>query len=427
MSELTAYADGLTLCTQVLQTAIDAVPEGGRFVLPAGRYLTGSLFLHAHMTFELAEGSVLLGSKELADYPHYYKPGEEYDPEARPSALINAYDADDLTICGTGTIDGQGEIWWEKFWGKPEENRKGGMLGRYPANLRWAVDGDCLRPKNMLLENCHGVTLRDFHSERSATWNIHLRFCSEILVENITIARNTGPSTDGIDLDSCENAVVRGCHISCRDDAICLKAGRDAEGLKLNRPCQNVEVYDCHLTAPSEGITLGSETSGGIRHVHIHDCTFDGASFAFRIKSARTRGGVLEDIHVENLKIRNVREPFSFQLNWFPAFSYCKIPDDYKGPIPKRWLRMCQYVPPEIGLPMLKDVVIENVTAVVDDGYTSERVPLIFALDADPARPMENITFRHMDLSSRTFGAINGIVGMHLDDVTISAGYAEES
>ena len=420
MDDYRNYADGSVLVTEALQKAIDAVGEGGHFVLQPGRYLTGSLFLHPHMTFELAEGAVLLGSQDLADYPMQPADDSSTAYDEKPCAVLNAFDCDGITICGSGTVDGQGEIWWEKFWGKPEENRKGGMLGSYPEGLRWAVDGDCLRPKNVLVKNSNGVTLRDFHSERSGTWNIHLKYCSDILVENITIARCTGPSTDGIDLDSCRNGVVRGCHISCRDDAICLKAGRDAEGLKANRPCENIEVCDCHLVSPSEGITLGSETSGGIRHVSIHDCTFDNAAFGFRIKSARTRGGTLEDIRVSNLHMRNVREPFSFQLNWFPAFSYCKIPDDYTGPVSERWKRMCAYVPPELGLPTLRDLVVENVTAVVDDAYASNRTPLIFSIDAAPERPIENVTFRHMTLSSRTLGNISGIKGLHLDDVTIS-------
>lgn len=435
------YADGKTLCTAFLQEAIDAVPAGGKLTIPAGKYLTGSLFLHSDMTLEIAEGAVILGVVDEKAYPPLPSRVAGIELTYWPAGLINAQNCENLTICGKGLVDGQGEYWWYKFWGTPEENHLGGMIREYPDNLRWAVDYDCFRPQNFLLGNCRNLVIRDLHCERSGFWNLHVYYSENVRIENVTIAKNLGPSTDGIDIDSCNNVVVCGCHISCHDDGIVLKSGRDADGLRVNRPCTNVEIYDCHLMAPSEGITLGSDMSGGISDVYIHDCTFDGARNGFRIKSARTRGGVIERIRVANLKMRDVRYAFSFQLNWFPEFSYCKIPEDYTGEIPEHWRILSQYVPPEKGLPTLRDLTIENVTAVVDEEYEKmilsflppeqlqvtdtsryiKELPLLFDIGTDPARPIENLTFRNMNLSSKTFGQIQSVRNLVLDQVTITA------
>ena len=433
-----AYADGKTLCTEFLQAAIDATPEGGHLTIPAGSYLTGSLYLHSNMTFELAKGATILGVQDDAAYPPLPSRVAGIELDYWPGGLINAQNCENLTICGEGTLDGQGEYWWYKFWGPPEENHQGGMIREYPGNLRWAVDYDCFRPQLLLLGNCKNLTIKDIHCERSAFWTVHVYYSENVLIDDIKIEKNLGPSTDGIDIDSCKPVVVRNCSLSCHDDGIVLKSGRDADGLRVNRPCEDVEIYNCHLTAPSEGITLGSDMSGGIRNVYIHDCTFDGARNGFRIKSARTRGGVMEDILVKNLTMRNVRYAFSFQLNWFPEFSYCKIPEDYTGEIPEHWRILSQYVPPEIGLPTLRNVTIENVKAVVDaeydkavlsflppghvtdtTRYTAEP-PILFEIGTDPARPIENMTFRNVELDSRCLGQITSVKNLVFDNVKIS-------
>ena len=115
----------------------------------------------------------------------------------------------------------------------------------------------------------------------------------------------------------------------------------------------------------------------------------------------------------------NVREPFSFQLNWFPEFSYCKIPDDYTGEIPEHWRILSQYVPPEIGLPTLRDVCIENVTSYVD-ASCRHTVPLAFSIDTDAKRPIENLLFRDIEITSRTFGSIASVKGLRFENVKIS-------
>lgn len=417
------YSDGTTDCTAFLQQAIDQTAVGGRLVIPSGTYLTGSLFLHSDMTLELEKGAVILGIADEKAYPLIPSRVAGIEMEAWPAGLINAQGCENLTICGEGTIDGQGEYWWDKFWGKPEEQHRGGMIREYPSALRWAVDYDCFRPRNILCGNCKNLTLKDFKCERSGFWNIHVYYSENVSIDHLIIGENAGPSTDGIDIDSCQHVVIKNCQISCNDDGIVLKAGRDADGLRVNRACEDVEIANCHLSGLSQGITLGSETSGGIRKVFIHDCDFDGTVRGFRVKSARTRGGVIENIVVKNLTMQNVRCPIEFGLNWFPEYSYCKIPEDYKGEIPEYWKVLTQHVPPEVGLPLLRNVTVESVQACADSAHTkkaSYEQPVLFYIDTDPVRPVENITFRNVILDGERLGKIRSVKNMRLENVQIS-------
>lgn len=409
-----AYSDGKTLCTALLQEAIDTTPMGGTLRIPAGTYLTGSLFLHSNMTLELTPDTVLLGVVDESAYPMV--PSRVAGVEMIwPAGLLNVHHAENVTICGGGTVDGQGEYWWKKYWG---DDRLGGMRGVYtPKGVRWAVDYDCTRPRNVIVYESKHVTISGLTSRQSPFWNLHLCYSEDLLVENIQIGANAGPSTDGIDIDSCNGAVIRRCRITCNDDSICVKAGRDSDGLRVNRVCENIEIYDCDLGLGA-GITLGSETSGGIRNVYIHDCRYDSTSCGFRIKSARTRGGLLEKIRVENLFMVNVREPFSFDLNWNPSYSYCEIPKDYDGVIPEYWHVMATRVPEELGIPAVRDIEIRSITATITPDYQGKSYA--FLIHAYPEKPIENIRMKDVSITAKEYGSVDNIRNWTMKNVQIT-------
>lgn len=409
-----AVSDGKTLCTEALQRAIDeAAARKGILRFPAGTYLTGSLFLKSNMTLELPEDAVLLGIVDESAYPMV--PSRVAGIEmVWPAGLLNVRDAENVTICGGGTVDGQGEYWWNKYWG---EDRLGGMRAVYtPKGLRWAVDYDCTRPRNLIIYNSRHITVSGLVSRRSPFWNLHLCYSQDLLVENVRIGQNAGPSTDGVDIDSCSRVVVRQCNITCNDDSICVKSGRDADGLRVGRVCENVEIYDCDLGLGA-GITLGSETSGGIRDIYIHDCRYNRTSCGFRIKSARTRGGIIQNIKVRNLTMTNVREPFAFDLNWNPDYSYCQIPQDYDGPVPDYWRTLAQRVPEEQGIPTVRGLDIENITSTITEDY--EGKSFAFYMNAYPQRPIEDVRMKNVSIQARELGMICNVENWELDQVTL--------
>jgi hypothetical protein len=172
-----------------------------------------------------------------------------------------------------------------------------------------------------------------------------------------------GPSTDGIDIDSSSWILVQNCDIDCNDDDFCLKAGRDWDGLRVNKPTEYVVIRNCISRAGAGLLTCGSETSGGIRHVLATDLTGNGTSNGLNLKSAITRGGTVEDIHFTNITMNGVGTAFQITMNWNPSYSYSKLPDGYNiDSIPPHWKKMLHHVEPaEKGIPHFKDIYVSNV------------------------------------------------------------------
>ena len=411
--EFGAVGDGRTSDTAALQAAIDVAAKAHCGVeVPAGDYVTGSLFLHDGMEFRLAEGATLLGSLNDADYPIIDT--RVAGVEMRwPAGVLNAIGCRNVTIAGPGVIDGRGEQWWQRYWD---------MRERYVAqDLRWAVDYDCRRPRNLLVYDCRDVTIDGIGSCRSGFWNIHVCYTENAVVRNVTVTGNpphVSPSTDGIDIDSCRDVLVEGCRIDCNDDNICIKSGRDADGLRVNRPCENVEIRDCTILR-GEGVTIGSETSGGMRNIRIHDIDFDGTNTGFRIKSATTRGGVIEDITAENLHMRNVVNPIQWNLNWNPAYSYCTVPRDWDGDIPDHWLVLAESVPQGKGMPTVRDLHVRHLEAVWDGGSSGYDAgnrqvldPCAFVISGLDHAPIRNVELADIAVQSPRFGTIEGVEGL---------------
>lgn len=413
--EYGARGDGKTLDTAAIQAAIDAAArEKGKVALTPGIYLTSSLFLGSDMEFHMEEGAVLLGTTEEALLPILKTRVAGIEMEWSVGVL-NVNGQRNVKITGSGRIDGQGPFWWRKYWG---DDQMGGMRKIYDAKgLRWCVDYDCKRPRNLVVMDSQDVEVAGIESVRSGFWNVHICYSSRIHVHDLYIHDNAGPSTDGIDIDSCDHVVVEHCRIACNDDSICIKSGRDADGLRVNRVCEDVLVQDCEILSGC-GVTIGSETSGGARNITIRNLNYHGTDCGFRMKSAKTRGGVLEDILVENLQMTNVKYPFHMCLNWHPAYSYCQLPEDYEGEIPAHWHTLTRNVPEELGIPRVRNLTIRNVTSVNEPDYTG--ISRAFEVEAFPEKPMEHVVFDHVSISAKEFGRIQGVKDWQWNQVSVT-------
>ncbi|MDO5423470.1 MAG: glycosyl hydrolase family 28 protein [Eubacteriales bacterium] len=408
-------ADGQTDVTGKLQKLLDdAGKEKGCAVVARGIYRTGSLFLHSDMELHLEEGAVLLGSQEEAAYPLMQTRAAGIEMEWM-GALLNAIDCENIRISGPGTLDGQGEIWWEKFWGK---DRNGGMCRDYAEKgLRWAADYDCIRPRLVQLRNCRHVVCEDFHLTRSGFWNLHVCYCQDVRISGIRITDAQGPSTDGIDIDSSSEVLVENCDISCNDDNIVLKAGMNADGMRVNRICEKVEVRNCILRE-GMGLAFGSDMAGGIDQIYLHDLQFRGTDNGVYVKSAKIRGGFLDHIRVENLHMVNVGYAVNLNTNWFPDFSYPQIPADYQGEIPKRWKLLTEKVPAGKGMPEVRDMRISSLTATYEESYTGKSVA--FFIQAYDSHPIRNVRMEHVRITAKEFGSIRQVENLSLNDVEVT-------
>ncbi len=420
ITEFGAVEGGRVLCTSAIQAAFDAAAPGDTVLIPAGVWLTGAVWLHGDMTLRFEKGAELRGTTDESQYPIIPTrvAGVEMD---WPAGLLNVTDAENIRICGEGIINGQGEHWWHKYWG---EDYNGGMRVHYKEKgLMAFLDYDCLRVRNLIVMNCKNVVLEDFHSTRSGFWNVHVCYCENVEIRRLQIYENHGPSTDGIDIDSSRHVLVEDCMVACNDDNVCIKAGRDADGLRVARPCEDVLVQNC--TFPKgHGLTLGSETSGCIRNITMRNITFNGNMIGFRLKSARKRGGVIDNILVENLTMVNVGWPFRFEFDWYPAYSYSAIPEDWDGEIPERWRTLSLPVDPEQGLPEARNITIRNVTSTLTPDY--EGPSLAFDIEGIEERPFQNFRFENVKMQARSFGVIRHVQNLRFVDVDVSVQTEQE-
>ena len=174
------------------------------------------------------------------------------------------------------------------------------------------------RPRTLVFQNCRGVKVSGLHFKNEACWCVVFIYCEDVLAENLNIrAVHTIPSSDGIDIDSCRQVRVTGCDIDCNDDCISLKSGKDEDGLRVARPCEDIVIEKTRFAFGHGGAAMGSETSGGIRNVEVRDCVAEAGNLApIRFKSQPSRGGVVENITYRNLQLNDTRQAVEFNLEW---------------------------------------------------------------------------------------------------------------
>jgi polygalacturonase len=323
-----------------------------------------------------------------------------------PAALVNVYKQTDVTITGEGTIDGDGSYWWKSYWDLRKTYE--------PNGLRWASDYDAKRPRLIQIFDSSNVKLDGPRLERSGFWTVHICYSNNVVVDHVTIRNNIGgkgPSTDGIDIDSSKDVLVQHADIEVNDDALCLKAGRDADGLRVNRPTEHVVIRDSVIRAGAAAVTFGSETSGGFRDVEAYNLTaYQGVGSGVLIKSAKVRGGGGEDLRIHDLHLTGVRIPIEVNLNWNPSYSYAEMPKDVKNP-PAYWTVLTTKVPEDKGIPRFSGVHIWNIDAT--------EAKTAIAIAAYPQAKLKDFRIDHVNITADTAGSIADTENLVLGDITL--------
>lgn len=416
VSDYGSVGDGKALETKAIQMAIDAANESGGGVVsfPRGTYLSGAIFLKSNVELHIGEGVVIRAIQDNREYPEIWTriAGVEM---YWPAALINVYEQENVRITGKGTIDGNGKYWWDKFWGDPPLS--GGMWVDYNARgLRWALDYDCKRVRAVVVYDSREVLLKDFTVKQSGFWTITMTYSNRVHVDGVVIRNNIdgyGPSSDGINTDSSSDILVENCDIDCNDDNLCIKAGKDADGLRVNRPAENI-VYRNSTTRAGHGlITLGSETSGGMRNIEVYGLKAVGTTMGIRFKSAKVRGGIVENIRFHHIEMENVSFPFHFEMNWYPAYSYPVIPEGIpKDSIPARWIAITNPVqPPERGIPEFRNLYIGDVTV--------KKAKQAFYVNAYPEKSIHNLIWENISIEAAEPGIISYARDWTMNNVTL--------
>lgn len=284
-----ARPDGTTNNARAIQAAIDACAEkgGGIVRLAGGTFLSGPIVLRSHITLDIEKGATLLGSPDHNVYPEM----TVFRAKGRQS-LVSATNAEDLTITGGGTIDGNGSSWWA-------EARKEKHAG--------VVNDVVFRPRLVVFDHCRHVLIDHVTIENSPSWQVVPYYSDDVTIRDGRIyAPARSPNTDGIDPFSSSHVTIENMVIDDGDDNVAIKSG--LPGSSDNSPSTDIVVKDCTFLH-GHGMSIGSEVAGGVQDVHVSDITFKGTDNGVRVKSARDRGGEIDNLWYSNLKMEDVKTP----------------------------------------------------------------------------------------------------------------------
>lgn len=432
--------DGVTLNTEAFAKAIDILTEygGGRLVVPTGVWLTGPITLKDNIELHIKPDAVLLFSTDRDLYPIVETVFEGLDTK-RCLAPINADGAKNIAITGGGTIDGNGDSWRQVKKSKmapsqwKELLKSGGFTNEkgdlwYPDSTSYygAVVSDAfnvpqglttdeewngvktyLRPVLIGLKNCENILLEDCLFQNSPCWNIHPLMCRNVIINNITV-RNPWYSQngDGLDVDSCEDVLVINSSFDVGDDAICIKSGKNEDGRRRARPCRNLIVDNCVVFHGHGGFVVGSEMSGGVQNIKVSNCRFLGTDVGLRFKSCRGRGGVVENIHINDIVMMNIpTEPLLFDLHYGGKSAVEAAEDGMTA-------YDVEYVPADETTPQFKDIYIKD---IVCSGAARAMY-----FNGIPEKNIENIVVEDCEIVSDKGADLRYSTGVFLKNVRIA-------
>ncbi len=334
-----ARNDGLYLNTISINNAIDECSKkgGGVVVIPPGLWLTGPLVLKSNVNLHLQKNALLQFTDDLTQYKLVAGNWEGL-PQMRNQSPVSATNAENIAITGYGIIDGNGDAWrmvkkdkltasqWKsllasggvlnedkKIWYPSEKSLAGsklknpGVISADKTPEFYETVKDFLRPNLLVLTRCKKILLEGVTFQNSPAWCLHPLMSENLTVRNITVKNPWyAQNGDGLDIESCKNVLIENSVFDVGDDGICIKSGRDAEGRKRAMPTQDVVIRNCTVYAAHGGFVIGSEMSGGAKNIYVEDCTFIGTDIGLRFKTTRGRGGIVENIFIKNIAMKDI-------------------------------------------------------------------------------------------------------------------------
>ncbi len=422
ITDFGAVGDNKTVNTKAIQAAIDkcaSTKKGGVVVVPAGTFRSGAIFLKQGVDLLVEKEGVLKGTTNLDDYPAIQSRWEGTE-EMYTASLVNADGVNGLTISGEGTIDGSGD----EFMANSPMRRPppapgaaaapgaaGAPMATPPpspaaapvappmaAQARPAAPGASAaprqfrgRPRLIGIQSSKEVLVSGLHLHNQAIWCLFVLYSENVEIDgvNITAAHNI-PSSDGMDIDSSKHVHITNAFIDDDDDCISIKAGKDADGLRVNRPAEDILIENSHFAYGQGGVAMGSETSGGIRNVTVQNCLMDSDNWTpIRFKSQPSRGGVVENITYKNIVLHGTREAFDMNMEWRMV-----------GP----------RQPDSNPLPVVRNVKIINVSGDVQN---------VGSIHGLAGSPIQGVTFQNCHITANRGFRLDHARGVDLTGLTI--------
>lgn len=466
LTDFGAKSGGMELCTKAFNDAIESLSQkgGGKLIIPRGTWYTGPITLKSNIELYAESGALIVFSTDKNLYPLVETSFEGFNTY-RCMSPINGRNLENIAITGKGVFDGSGEAWrqvkkekltesqWKKLvasggivsengktWYPSQQFRDGEKVAEMnvPRTLKTKAEfekiKDFLRPVMVSLISCNKVLLDGPTFQNSPAWCIHPLMCNNLTVRNISV-RNPwfSQNGDGIDFESCKNSVIYDSNFDVGDDAICIKSGKDKEGRDRGIPNENLIIKNCIVYHGHGGVTVGSEMSGGVKNMHVSNCTFIGTDVGLRFKSNRGRGGVVENIYISDVDMINIpTQAISFNL-YYSGRSVSEDLEAGDGIKEEKLLPVTEETPqfknifirnvnckgalqgillqglPELNL---ENVVLENIQMESEIGMTC----------SDASR----VTMRNINLKAKRFPVIDlkNSKDVELDSISVSTGTA---
>lgn len=429
-----AKPDLFLINTTAINDAIIAMNKkgGGVVLIPSGTWLTGPIVLKTNVNLHIAKNALVVFTPDFSQYPLVESSFEGVDA-ARCKSPISAENQNNIAITGEGIFDGNGFYWRplkkeklsESEW-KKHLIKYGGALTEdkktwYPSKA--AVDAsvkkdigklingktladfesikDFLRPHMVRIANCKRILIENITLENSPFWTTHILMSEDISIDGLKVKNPWyGANTDAIDLESCKNVLMENCVFDTGDDGITIKSGRDEDGRKRGVPTENVVVNNCTVYHAHGGFVVGSEMSGGAKNLYVSNCTFIGTDIGLRFKTIRGRGGVVENIYVKNIQMKNiVGEAILFDM-YYAAQDPIVLDGENRAP-PK-----VEILPVTEATPIFRNFFMDNINC---DG----------AAKAVFIRGIPEMPIRNIQLTKLTIRADKGIDIQEAQDIRI--------
>ena len=319
-----AVAGGEVLCSEAIARAIADLEAhgGGHLVVPAGVFLTGAIHFCSNMDLHLVKGAELLFTTDPAAYLPVVFTRIEGVRCYNYSPLLYAYEKENLSVTGEGILNGQGRAWWgysANRQGMDDLYRQGAEQTPVEQRIYGDIEKWGLRPYFLQFVYCKNILVQGVRFVQTPFWCVAPLFSENITVRGVSFYTDrSAHNSDSVDFDSCRNCLMEDCHVlSSSDDGVCAKSGRDRDGRAAGVPTVNVEVRNCVFEYGGAALVVGSETSGGIDNVWMHDCVVRNSGMVAHVKSRPGRGGEIKNVDIENVHANRVTHGVRISTHYF--------------------------------------------------------------------------------------------------------------
>ena len=415
-----AVGDGMTDNTEAINRAIEHVAQqgGGRVIIPEGIWFTGAIEIKSNVELHAERNALIIFNDDPAVYPIIATSFEGLDTR-RCTSPIWARNAENIAITGFGVFDGSGDSWryvrrakvtdsqWKTLletpgcyvdgdkWYPSRESYEGHRICdsfNNPQGLthdeQWEAIRHWLRPVMVSFIECKNVLIENVTLRNSPAWMLHPLMCENVIIHGVKIFNPWySQNGDALDLESCHRALIADCIFDAGDDGVCIKSGKDADGRRRAMPCSDVVVRNTQVLHGHGGFVVGSEMSGGVRNVYVENCTFTGTDVGLRFKSTRGRGGVVENIYIENINMCDIAtDALTFNL----YYSGKSVSEDKGG------TAEVEAMPVSVETPLFRNIYIHDIKC--------RNAARAFYFHGLPEMPVQNVVIDDVDITCKEGG-----------------------